>query len=63
MTNNNTLNTLSITLTDLIDAYLDDGKINRAELIGMLELIKLGYFHEILEEDEDAGQSTEEEQN
>lgn len=47
---NRTLAALSETLVDVINVYIDEGRISRAELIGVLEMIKLGYFREFLEE-------------
>lgn len=48
---NKSLAALSKNIAELIDAYLESGDISRAELIGMLEMLKLGYFHEFIFED------------
>jgi len=50
---NKALARLSENIVDLIDAYIEVGNISRAELIGMIEMLKLGYFQEFMSEEPD----------
>lgn len=52
---NKQLKELAITINDLIDAYLEQGKISWGELIGMLDMIKMGLFLSSIEEQDAEG--------